>query len=276
VTLPGLAGHRDRGRVFRHGRAPVPVLAALLAIAAQGVALAAPVAIPAPPQRWVTDQVGLLSPTVRQALDQRLERYQQATGHHVIVWLGQLPEGESVEDWSARAFSAWGIGRKGQDDGVGIFVFPAARKVRIEVGYGLEGQLTDLQAARIINEQLTPRMRQGDADGAITAAVDGVLAAVGGEPGGPPPRAVGEPEPPRGLTLAQKVIVAIGGLILLGFLITHPSLAVYLLFSIFSGGGGGRGGGFGGGGGGFGGGGGGGGYSGGGGRSGGGGASGSW
>src|SRR5882757_5323566 len=211
MTPPGLAGHRDRGPVCRPRRAPrsarssgvpVPVLAALLAIAAQGVTLAAPAAVPPAPQRWVTDQVSLLSPAVRQALDERLERYQQATSHHVVVWIGQLPEGQSVEDWTARAFSAWGIGRKGQDDGVGIFLFPAARKVRIEVGYGLEGQLTDLQAARIINEQLTPRMRQGDADGAITAAVDGVLAAVGGEPGGPPPRAVGEQGQPQGPSLA--------------------------------------------------------------------------
>jgi uncharacterized protein len=275
VTPPGLAGSGDRRTVPGPGRATIGfvlVLSALVAVSAQGAA--APASIPPAPQRWVTDEAGLLSPAVRQALDQRLERYERATGHQVIVWIAQLPEGQSVEDWTARVFSAWGIGRKGQDDGVGIFLFPAARKVRIEVGYGVEGQLTDLQAARIINEQLTPRMRQNDPDGAITAAVDGVLAALGGEPGGPPPAATGEQGQPRGMGLAQKVILAIAGLFLLGLLITHPSLAVYLLFSIFSGGGGGRGSGFGGGG--FGGGGGGGGFSGGGGRSGGGGASGSW
>jgi uncharacterized protein len=230
-------------------------------------------ALPPAPTRWVTDAPGVLSPPVRQALDGRLERYQQATGHHALVWIGQLPPGQEVEDWSARAFAAWGVGRKGQDDGVVLFVFPEARRVRIEVGYGLEGQLTDLAASRIIRERLTPRLAQGDWDGAITAGVDGILGTLGGEPGRPQPAADdGQPAQGRPRSLAQTIFMVVVGLFVLGVLITHPSLAVYLLFSIFSGGG--RGGG------GFGGsswgGGGGGGYSGGGGRSGGGGASGSW
>jgi uncharacterized protein len=251
----------------------VALAAALVAFGIEGRAAVAPsssaAALPPAPTRWVTDEVGLLSPQVREALDQRLERYQQATGHHVLVWIGRLPEGQALEDWTARAFRAWGVGRKGQDDGVVVFLFPEARRVRIEVGYGLEGQLTDLQASRIIRERVVPRMQQGDANGAVTAAVDGVLQALGGEPGAPAARAVDEPRRPLGT--AEKIFLGIAALFVLGFLITHPSLAVYLLFSIFSGGRGG--GGFGGGG--FGGGG-GGGYSGGGGRSGGGGASGSW
>jgi uncharacterized protein len=262
----------DRVTWMRLRRASVVwVAAALPALAAYG---AVTTAIPPPPERWATDQVGVLSAGVRQTLDARLEGYQRATGHQVIVWIGQLPEGQAVEDWTARVFSAWGIGRKGHDDGVGVFFFPAARRMRIEVGYGLEGQLTDLASARIIREEVTPRLGQGDWDGAVTAAVGGVLGALGGEPGAPPPRAAGD-EAPRS-SLAQKIFLGIIVLFVLGILITHPSLAVYLLFSIFSGGGGGRGRSWGGGGGGFGGGGGGGGFSGGGGSSGGGGASGSW
>jgi uncharacterized protein len=243
------------------------VLAAAAALAAPLV-LAAP-AVPPAPDRWVTDQAGVLSTGTRDALDRRLEAYQGATGHQVIVWIGQLPEGAALEDFAVRAFAAWGIGRQGHDDGAALFLFPAARRVRIEVGYGLEGQLTDLVSARIIRERLAPRLQQGDWNGAVTAAVDGILGTVGGEPGAPPARAVGEGRP---LSKTQLVLFGILGLLVLGFLVTHPSLAVYLLFSIFSGGG--RGGGGFSGGGSWGGG--GGGFSGGGGRSGGGGASGSW
>jgi uncharacterized protein len=241
---------------------------AAAAVLAAPLLLAAP-AIPPAPDRWVTDQAAVLSPDTRGALDRRLEAYERATGHQVIVWIGPLPEGASVEDFTVRAFAAWAVGRKG-DDGAALFLFPQARRVRIEVGYGLEGQLTDLTSARIIRERLTPRLQQGDWDGAVTAAVDGILGAVGGEPGAPPPRAVGQGRP---MSRAEMIVIGIVGLLVLGFLVTHPSLAVYLLYSIFSGGGRGGGGGFSGG---SWGGGGGGGFSGGGGRSGGGGASGSW
>src|SRR5689334_12856345 len=93
---------------------------------------------PAPPD-WVTDAAGVLSAQTRQALDRRLNRYSDETGRQVIVWIGDLPEGQQPEDWAARAFAAWKVGRKGHDDGVAVFLFPNARKVRIEVGYGLEG-----------------------------------------------------------------------------------------------------------------------------------------
>jgi uncharacterized protein len=244
------------------------VVAAAAALAAPLV-LAAP-AVPPAPDRWVTDQAAVLSAGTRDALDRRLEAYERATGHQVIVWIGQLPEGGAVEDFAVRAFAAWGIGRKGHDDGAALFLFPAARRTRIEVGYGLEGQLTDLTAARIIRERLTPALQRGDWDGAVTAAVDGILGTVGGEPGAPPPQAVGQ-ERGRPLSLVELIFLGLAGLLVLGFLVTHPSLAVYLLYSIFSGGG--RGGGGFSGGGSFGG---GGGFSGGGGHSGGGGASGSW
>src|SRR3954468_14266129 len=228
--------------------------------------------MPPAPARFVTDQAGVLSAPARDRLDERLARYQQETGHQVIVWIGELPSGQEGDDFAARAFSAWGVGRKGKDDGVAVFFFPQARRMRIEVGYGLEGQLTDIASARIIRDQVTPRLRQADWDGAVTAAVDGVLGTIGGEAGAPPAPAAGDRAPARPLGIGEKIVLGLVGLLVLGFLITHPSLAVYLLFSIFSGGG--RGGGGWSGGGSWGGG--GGGFSGGGGRAGGGGASGSW
>jgi uncharacterized protein len=229
-------------------------------------ASAAAAAIPAPPDRWVTDEVGLLSPGARSALDQRLEAYERATGRQVIVWIGATIGNEALEPWAAKTFQAWGIGRRGKDDGVALFLLTQDRRVRIEVGYGLEGQLTDLQTARIIREGVTPALQRGDGDAAVTAAVDGILGTLGGEA---PGQGSGQPTSSP-ISKAQLIAMAVFGGLFLLFLITHPRLAVSLLFTMAASGR--RGGGFGGGG--FSGG--GGGFSGGGGRSGGGGASGSW
>jgi uncharacterized protein len=182
----------------------------------------------------------------------------------VIVWIGTTIGADAIEPWATRAFAAWGIGRKGKDDGVAVFVLAQDHKVRIEVGYGLEGQLTDLTSSRIIRDQITPRLREGDRDGAIVAAVDGVLSVLGGE-AGRPARGVEEAPAPRPLGLGEMIVLGVVGLLLLIFVITHPALAAALLFTLSSGGRRGGGGGFSGGG-----------FSGGGGRSGGGGASGSW
>jgi uncharacterized protein len=215
------------------------------------------------PQRWVTDGPKLLSPAVRDKLDQRLEAYERGTGHQVLVWIGDSTGGTPIEDWAARAFQAWKVGRKGLDDGLVLFVFTGDRTLRIEVGYGLEGQLPDVVASRIIRETIVPRLKGGDPDGALTAGVERILKVVGGD------AAAGAPETPErgGAPLGPLawVVIAVLGLGLLALAITHPGLAVWMLFSLLSGGRGGGGGGSGGGG-----------WSGGGGRSGGGGASGSW
>jgi uncharacterized protein len=246
----------------------VIVLALLVGFASAAVAAETP--IPPAPTRWVTDQSQFVSDATRGSLDARLERYQQATGHQVIVWIGTTLGDASLEDWAAKAFAKWGIGQKGKDDGVAIFVFPVDRRMRIEVGYGLEDKLPDAYAARIINEVMQPELKAGHPDQALTSAVDQVLSRVGGEPDA----AITPPLPARGGSSGFSLIV--GGLLVIGFLVllvTNPRLAMWLLWSIASGGR--SGGGFGGsGGGGFGGG--GGGFSGGGGRSGGGGASGGW
>ena len=245
------------------------MLALALLVGFASTDAAAETAIPPAPTRWVTDPSHFVSDATRGALDARLERYQQATGHQVIVWIGTTLGGAPLEEWAAKAFATWGIGQKGKDDGVAIFVFPVDRRMRIEVGYGLEDKLPDAYAARIINEVMQPELKAGRPDQALTGAVDQVLSRVGGEPNA----VVAPPLPaqhttrggPNGFTLIFGGLLAIGFLFLL---VTNPRLAMWLLWSIASGGRGG--GGFGGGGGG------GGGFSGGGGRSGGGGASGGW
>jgi len=234
---------------------------------------AAETPIPPAPTRWVTDTANFMSPGAASSLDARLDQYARGTGHQLIVYIGTTTGDATIEDWAVRAFEKWKVGRKGIDDGLALFIMSADRKLRFEVGYGLEGDVPDVIASRIINEVITPRIRAGDQDGAVTAGMEAVMGVIGGQ--GVPPQGRGRGQGQgRPLSLAQLIIYAIIGIFLLGLLATNPSLAVWLLFSFLGGGGRRRGGDWGGGGGG--GWGGGGGFSGGGGRSGGGGASGSW
>ncbi len=224
-----------------------------------GVALAA---IPAAPTRWVTDTAGFLSEGTRQDLDGRLETYERQTGHHVLVWIGRTAGGVPIEDFAVRAFAAWRVGRNGIDDGLVLFVLADDRQVRVEVGYGLEGQVPDAIASRIIRETIVPRIQAGDRDGAIRAGVDALIAAIEGRAWASEPGARGRSSA-RSIGTGQKILLGLAVLAFLVLFATHPYLALYLLFNVLSGGRGGGGSS-------------GGGYSGGGGRSGGGGASGSW
>lgn len=227
------------------------------------------VKVPPAPHRWVTDEAGFLSRQAAAALDSRLENYERQTGHQVLVYVGRtLGEGAVLEDWAVKAFEAWKVGRRGLDDGLVLFILAEDRTVRIEVGYGLEDKVPDALASRVINNILLPGFRSGRTDEAVEAAVTALLGYIsGGEaPADEQGRLAGAV--PRAKSLINIIFAGLAGLVFLIILITNPSLAIWLLFSILSGGrggGGGRGG-WGGGGG----------FSGGGGRSGGGGASGSW
>ena len=90
----------------------------------------------------------------------------------------RAPGEHALEDWATRTFNAWRIGRKDINDGVALFVFSEDRKLRIEVGLGLEQVLTNAVAARIIREVAVPKLRAGDQDGAIAATVDALLKAL--------------------------------------------------------------------------------------------------
>jgi uncharacterized protein len=213
----------------------------------------------------------MLSPETRGALDAKLESYENATGHQVVVWIGTKLGDVPIDDLAVRMFEAWRIGRKGHDDGVLLLVLADERKLDIEVGYGLEDRLPDARAKQIIEDVMVPRLRAGDADGALTQGVDAILDGIEGKPFAPgakgaPPARDGAPAPGA----ASRVLLGLLALAFVLLLVTHPSLALNLLFVLGSGGRGGFGGG------GFGGGGDDRGFSGGGGRSGGGGARGSW
>ncbi len=201
-------------------RPTTPLLVLLLG----ATLLLAAVQPPPAPTRAVTDEAHFLTPATRDALSAKLEALE---GAQVVVWVGALPDGATIEDWSAKTFAAWGLGRKGKDDGVALFVFPAQRTLRIEVGYGLEGVLTDAAADRILRERFAPRARAGDGDGAVTAAVDGIVSTLGLTSATAPPV-----EAPPPLPFWQRVLGVVAALALLVLFITHPRLAFFLLLNI--------------------------------------------
>jgi uncharacterized protein len=243
-------------------------LAAAAGPAALPLAAQSPVRVPPAPDRWATDQAGFLSRQTVEALDARLEAYERQTGHQILVWIGRtIGEGASLEDWAVRTFEAWKVGRKGIDDGLVLFILAEDRKIRIEVGYGLEDKVPDIYAFRVIDNILAPGIRAGRPDAAVDAAVTALIGYISGDT-----KAAGDEPPQRPRRIEDKIKGLFGGiaiLVLIILFITNPSFALWLLINILAGGGrGGRGGGWGGGGGG--------GFGGGGGRSGGGGASGGW
>jgi uncharacterized protein len=234
--------------------------------------------IPAKPARYVTDRAGVFASGQAEALNARLEQFERDTSDQVLVWVDKkIPEGFTLEDFTVRAAQKWGAGQKKEDNGAILFVFTEDRKVRIEVGYGLEGSLPDITAKQIIDGEVVPRFRDGDVPGGVAAGAGAMMAAIKGEYKGTG-RTVNEGRHRRE---GQQFGSCLTGAIFLGVFVILPILFRRNRFRSHGGGGwwtgGGGFGGFGGGGG-FGGfsGGGGGGFSGGGGSFGGGGASGSW
>lgn len=138
--------------------------------------------IPEKPRRYVTDRAGVLGPGEAEALNAKLEQFERDTSNQILVWIDKkIPEGFTLEDFTVRAAQKWGAGQKQTDNGAVLFVFTDDRKVRIEVGYGLEGPLPDVTAKRIIEEEVLPRFRTGDYAGGIAAGAAAMMAATKGE-----------------------------------------------------------------------------------------------
>jgi len=144
-------------------------------------AAAADVAVP-PLSGRVVDQTGTLSAGDADALTQRLKDLQTRKGSQVAVLIVPTTEPETIEQFSIRVAEAWKIGRKKIDDGALLVVAKNDHKLRIEVGYGLEGALTDVTARRIIDEIIVPRFKTGDFAGGISAGVDRIIRVIDGEP----------------------------------------------------------------------------------------------
>lgn len=144
-------------------------------------AAAADVAVPQLSGR-VVDQTGTLSASDAAALTQRLKDLETRKGSQVAVLIVPTTQPETIEQFSIRVAEAWKIGRKKIDDGALLVVAKDDHKLRIEVGYGLEGPLTDVTSRRIIDEIIVPRFKTGDFTGGISAGVDRIIRIIDGEP----------------------------------------------------------------------------------------------
>lgn len=134
----------------------------------------------------VTDLTGTFDAAQREQLEQRLAAIEQRKGSQVAVLMVPTTQPEPIEDYSIRVVEAWKLGRgqvdgKQVDDGVLVLIAKDDRKVRIEVGYGLEGAIPDAYAKRIIAERIAPKFRQGDYFGGVSAAIDGLALLIEGE-----------------------------------------------------------------------------------------------
>ncbi len=128
----------------------------------------------------VVDLAGVLPSTTVEQLTQDLRAHEAKTSSQVVVLIVPSLEGEPLFDFSHRVATTWKLGRKGTDNGVLLLVAIRERKVRLEVGYGLEGVLTDARSAQIIRNEIVPRFRTGDFSGGISAGVRAVLSSIEG------------------------------------------------------------------------------------------------
>lgn len=216
----------------------------------------------------VTDMAGLLSTSEEQTLEQKIIGYRDGSTNEIGVLIVQSLDGKAIEDFSYDVYKSWGIGVKGKDNGVLLVIALDERQTRLEVGYGLEGDLTDIESSRLIRKDapMSDLFRQGKFAEGINAGIDGIIQAIGGEY-----------NPPKKKKSKKDIPFPIIGLAIFMLFFVLPAIkrgargSNWTMGGPFGGFGGGMGGGRG-----FGGGGGGGGFSFGGGSSGGGGASGGW
>ena len=128
----------------------------------------------------VVDRADVLSTETEQALTQALAAHEAATSNQIVVLTVPSLEGETVERAALRVFNTWGLGQADRDNGVLVLIVRDDREMRIEVGYGLEGALTDSRAGRIIRSEFVPNFRDGDYDAGTLAGVSAVIGTIEG------------------------------------------------------------------------------------------------
>ena len=175
----------------------------------------------------VVDNAHILSPPTIQSLNQQLEAYENGTSNQVVVATISSLNGDSIDDYGYQLGRHWNIGQKGKDNGVLLIVAPNERKVRIEVGYGLEPLLTDAASSQIVNEVILPDFRAGHMEQGVVEGTQAILSVLGG----------------KSVPVVAQSDGQISGLgmfllfLFVLFAIRHPYIAMYFLMS-------GRGGGF--------------------------------
>ena len=189
----------------------LPVLALLLCAAA--VAQAA-LPIPKAPGGRINDYAGVLSAEDRARLEDKLRAREQGSSNQVVVAIFRSLQGESLEDYSIRLAQAWRIGQKGLDNGVIFLVFTEDRKMRLEVGYGLESKLTDAISSQILRQAVAPRFREGKIADGIAAGLDAIDQAIAGTYKGAAPAKRQQGSSLFSLFLLAIVLAGLGSIIL--------------------------------------------------------------
>lgn len=167
----------------------------LLAASLLVLAAAALAQVAVPPVARVIDLTGTLAPAERAALEQRLADFERAQGSQIAVLMLPSTQPEAIEQYGIRVAEQWRLGRQGVDDGVLLLIAKQDRRLRIEVGYGLEGAIPDAIAKRIVAEVITPHFRQDHYYAGIVAGVEQLMKVIQGEP---LPEPAWAPEPGAG------------------------------------------------------------------------------
>jgi uncharacterized protein len=164
----------------RWWRRPFTTLLLLLGLA--GILLAQSGNIPPKPDRYVTDQAGVLDASTVATINDQLEQLEKQTSNQILVAIyPSLPADAEIAQYATAAYNAWGVGQKGKDNGAILFVFVNDHKMFIVTGRGLEGALPDAICKNIITQVIVPPFKQGDYAGGIQAGVNAMIAATKGE-----------------------------------------------------------------------------------------------
>ncbi len=132
-------------------------------------------------QGYVNDYADMMSPQTREELDRELGAFERTDSTQIVILTVPSLEGEAIEDFGIKVAESWRIGQKDKDNGVIFIVAKQDKKMRVEVGRGLEGRLTDLMAGRIIDLVVKPRFKRGDFDGGFVAGISSLVDATRGE-----------------------------------------------------------------------------------------------
>jgi uncharacterized protein len=165
----------------RAGRITLIAMAAVLAIAAFFPAYAAIPASPVPP-RLFNDFAGMLDAAAAERIEAQLLMAEKETSAQIAVVTVDDMDGDYIEHFAVELFESWGIGRQGEDDGLLLLIAEEERDVRIEVGYGLEGEINDSKAGRILDDYFVPAMQSGNTEKAIEDTIAALRAEITGVP----------------------------------------------------------------------------------------------
>ncbi len=183
--------------------------------------------VPVPPlTARVIDETGTLTGEQRSSLEQTLKDFEARKGTQISVLIVPTTQPETIEQYSMRVVEKWKLGRAKVDDGAMLIVAKEDRALRIEVGYGLEGILTDATSNRIIHDMIVPRFKQGDFYGGIAAGVAGIIRVLSGEPLPAPAQRRGEADGIGQLLPVLFVMAVVAGGVLRGMLGRLPGAVV--------------------------------------------------